>query len=90
MASQEHTSEARQEAAEDQPLLGRPGDAMQDEEQSLAQNFIMGTGIVAQGGAVVLAVLIWTSVFTKPLILFAAHPVSIFLELMLRGADLHL
>ena len=68
--------QGRGEPREDEPLLGRPGDAVQDENQSLLQNFIQGTGILAQGGVIVLAVLIWASVFTKPLILFGAHPVS--------------
>lgn len=72
MSAQEQGNEPR----EDQPLLGHPGDAMQDEDQSLWQNFIMGTGIVAQGGTIVLAVLVWASVLTKPVMLFSAHPVS--------------
>lgn len=73
MSSQEQQSN---EAREDQPLLGNPGDAVQDEDQSLWQNFIMGTGIVAQGGIIVLTVLVWASVLTKQVILFSFHPVS--------------
>ena len=64
-----------QEAQEDEPLLGHPGDAIQDENQSLWQNLLMGTAIVAQGGIVVLTVLVWASVLTKDIILFSAHPV---------------
>lgn len=35
-----------------------------------------GTGILAQLGVGLLFVLIWASVFTKPLILFSAHPLA--------------
>lgn len=35
-----------------------------------------GTGIVAQFGILLLVVLIWASVFTKPLILFSGHPLA--------------
>ena len=70
MASQE------QDSREDQPLLGHPGHAIQDENQSLWQNLYIGTAIVAQGGIIVLTVLVWVSVFTsQPIILFSAHPV---------------
>lgn len=42
----------------------------------MARNLILGTGIVAQFGIVLLAVLIWASVLTKPLILFSGHPLA--------------
>lgn len=35
---------------EQEPLLGRPGDASQKEGKSLAWNLILGTGIIAQAG----------------------------------------
>lgn len=36
----------------------------------------LGTGIVAQFGILLLTVLIWASVLTKPLILFSGHPLA--------------
>lgn len=35
---------------EQEPLLGRPGDASQKEGKSLAWNLVLGTGIIAQAG----------------------------------------
>ncbi|PHH85958.1 hypothetical protein CDD83_10939 [Cordyceps sp. RAO-2017] len=65
---------ARPEATDTEPLLGRPGDVSQRRDGSFARNLVMGTGAVAQLGAVLLLVLIWASVLTHPLILFSAHP----------------
>ncbi|KAF5020085.1 hypothetical protein F66182_7891 [Fusarium sp. NRRL 66182] len=61
-------------ARETEPLLGRPGDAAQEDGVPMIRNLVLGTGILAQMGVVLLAVLIWASVLSKPLILFSAHP----------------
>ena len=37
-------------ATEQEPLLGRPGDATQTEEKSLFHNLVLGTAALAQGG----------------------------------------
>jgi hypothetical protein len=60
-------------AAEQEPLLGGPGDASQ-KQQPLYYNFVIGTGIVAQAGVWILAAIVWGSVFSNDLILFSAHP----------------
>jgi cytochrome b-561 len=61
-------------ARETEPLLGRPGDAAQEDGVPMIRNLVLGTGIVAQLGVVLLTILIWASVLSKPLILFSAHP----------------
>ncbi|KAK5997179.1 hypothetical protein PT974_02532 [Cladobotryum mycophilum] len=63
-------------STESEPLLGRPGDASQHEGKSPLSNLVLGTGIIAQLGVVLLFVLIWASVFTKPMILFSGHPLA--------------
>ncbi|KAM0714220.1 hypothetical protein Q7P37_010007 [Cladosporium fusiforme] len=60
--------------SEEEPLLGGRGDASQQEGKPLYHNFIIGTGVVAQGGAWILAAIVWGSVFSHDLILFSAHP----------------
>jgi len=62
------------EATEDEPLLGRPGGATQQEGKSLWFNLIIGTAVVAQAGILLLTVSVWASVFLSDLILFSAHP----------------
>ncbi|KAM5351891.1 hypothetical protein ACJ41O_004614 [Fusarium nematophilum] len=59
---------------ETEPLLGRPGDASQEDGVPMIKNLVLGTGVLAQLGIVLLVVLIWASVLTKPLILFSGHP----------------
>ncbi|KAL0940777.1 cytochrome b561 [Colletotrichum truncatum] len=59
-----------------EPLLGRPGDAQQPPDQFIAKNLILGTGVIAQFGAVILLAMIWASVLTKDLILFSGHPLA--------------
>ncbi|WPH00310.1 Hypothetical protein R9X50_00313500 [Acrodontium crateriforme] len=58
---------------EEEPLLGGPGDASQN-GKPLYHNFIVGTGVVAQFGAWILAAIVWGSVFSNDLIFFSAHP----------------
>ncbi|KAH8706565.1 eukaryotic cytochrome b561-domain-containing protein [Ilyonectria robusta] len=64
------------EQRETEPLLGRPGDAAQEEGVPMFRNLVLGTGILAQMGILFLVVLIWASVLTKPLILFSGHPLA--------------
>jgi hypothetical protein len=78
---------------EDEPLLGRVGDASQPEGRPLYYNLIIGmwslilykaacrannlpgTAVIAQGGILLLAALVWAGVFLhQPLSLFSAHP----------------
>ena len=50
MASATTIPEHPPPAAETEPLLGRPGDASQEEGKGLQYNFFIGTGTVAQAG----------------------------------------
>ncbi|KAI9811029.1 MAG: hypothetical protein M1826_003330 [Phylliscum demangeonii] len=59
---------------EQEPLLGRPGDAAQPKGMGIQYNFILGTAILAQIGIWILAAIIWASVFSHKLIFFSAHP----------------
>ncbi|PQE17044.1 hypothetical protein CJF30_00003747 [Rutstroemia sp. NJR-2017a BBW] len=59
---------------EDEPLLGRAGDASQQDGLPLYYNLGIGTAPIAQVGAVLLAGQIWASIFLSPLMLFSAHP----------------
>ncbi|GAM82226.1 hypothetical protein ANO11243_002050 [Dothideomycetidae sp. 11243] len=59
---------------EDEPLLGRPGDAALPEGDSLTRNFVLGTAVVAQAGIWILAAIVWGAVFSNDLSLFSAHP----------------
>ncbi|KAH6606668.1 cytochrome b-561 [Trichoderma cornu-damae] len=70
------TEETGLSSRETEPLLGRPGDVAQEEGKSTLNNLVIGTGIIAQIGIWLLVVLVWASVFTKPLILFSGHPLA--------------
>lgn len=60
-----------------EPLLGRPGDASQRDSAPIAKNLIIGTGIIAEGAAVLLVASVWAAVFLhQPLILFSGHPLA--------------
>ncbi|KAI9808973.1 MAG: hypothetical protein M1827_007095 [Pycnora praestabilis] len=71
---------------EDEPLLGRAGDASQQDGKGIQFNLIIGsyrpgssypatgTAIIAQAGIWILAAIIWASVFIHPVMLFSAHP----------------
>jgi len=63
-----------EEVGDDEPLLGRRGDASQPEGKALYYNLIIGTGVVAQAGIILLVASVWASVFLNDLILFSAHP----------------
>jgi len=77
--SDDHETQRASGAGEQEPLLGRPGDAAQREEEPLYKNFVLGTAVVAQGGIWLLTAIVWGSVFSHPdkLMLFSAHPVSL-------------
>ncbi|GAB1194506.1 hypothetical protein APSETT444_003752 [Aspergillus pseudonomiae] len=62
------------EAREDEPLLGRPGDVVQKEDQYIIYNLFTGTASLAQFGIWIIAILVWAGIFSHPLILFSAHP----------------
>lgn len=82
---------------ESEPLLGRPGDAIQKPDASMIHNFFLGmlqnqwlnesqyrqltihrflgTGKLAQAGAILLLAIIWASVFSNPTLpLVSPHP----------------
>ncbi|KAL8711342.1 MAG: hypothetical protein Q9220_004239 [cf. Caloplaca sp. 1 TL-2023] len=59
---------------EEEPLLGRAGDASQQDDQGLQFNFVIGTAVIAQVGIWILTATVWASVFVQPLMLFSAHP----------------
>lgn len=60
--------------SESEPLLGRPGDAIQGEQTSILRNLVIGTAVISQFGVILLFLLVWISVLTKPIILFSYHP----------------
>jgi hypothetical protein len=74
MASATGIPEANPGLSEQEPLLGRVGDASQQDGKPLYHNFIIGTGIVAQAGIWILAALVWSGVFSNDLIFFSPHP----------------
>ncbi|TGO10316.1 hypothetical protein BTUL_0138g00030 [Botrytis tulipae] len=59
---------------EDEPLIGRAGDASQQEGRPLYWNLALGTAIITQVGLLLLVAHIWASIFLYPLMLFSAHP----------------
>ncbi|CAD6445480.1 ddfba0c9-58e8-4ab4-bf2a-cabf86f5da26 [Sclerotinia trifoliorum] len=61
---------------EEEPLLGRAGDASQQEGRPLIWNLALGTAIITQTGLLLLIAHVWASIFLSPtgLILFSAHP----------------
>jgi hypothetical protein len=62
--------------SEEEPLLGRQGDASQAEGQSLIYNVWIGTAPIAQAGIWILAAIVWGAILSKKLIFFSAHPVG--------------
>ncbi|KAK0634804.1 eukaryotic cytochrome b561-domain-containing protein [Bombardia bombarda] len=61
---------------ESEPLLGRPGDAMQKPDDRLIKNLWLGTAPLAQLGILVLTLLVLTAVATHPLYpLVSPHPI---------------
>lgn len=91
----EHIERADSSLPEEEPLLGRPGDACLPEGQPLYRNLYLGpylspyhlsllaiprltpppgTAPIAQAGVLLLAILVWASIFLHPLSLFSFHP----------------
>jgi len=66
---------------EDEPLLGRAGDASQQDGKPLYYNLIIGTAIVTQFGVFLFTALIWADILLSPIMLFTAHP-------LLNSADI--
>ncbi|KAL3428202.1 cytochrome b561 [Phlyctema vagabunda] len=67
-------SAAQRGLGEDEPLLGRVGDASQQEGKPLYYNLFLGTAILAQAGVLLLTALVWANVLLTPIMLFTAHP----------------
>ncbi|KAI1822368.1 eukaryotic cytochrome b561-domain-containing protein [Xylaria intraflava] len=67
---------ANERGGETEPLLGRPGDASQRDDAPIIKNLILGTGVLAEGAALLLVATVWASVFLNPLILFSVHPLA--------------
>ncbi|KAF1973416.1 hypothetical protein BU23DRAFT_554404 [Bimuria novae-zelandiae CBS 107.79] len=61
-------------AGEDEPLLGRRGDAAQGDGDSILKNLWLGTAPLAQAGIWILAAIVWGAIFSHDLIFFSAHP----------------
>ncbi|KAJ6170467.1 hypothetical protein N7485_007813 [Penicillium canescens] len=62
------------ESRDDEPLLGRPGDVTQKQNESIVRNLFTGTASVAQAGIWILAALVWQGVLSEPLSFFTPHP----------------
>ncbi|CAN9416023.1 unnamed protein product [Alternaria alternata] len=60
--------------SEEEPLLGRRGDASQPHGQPLYHNLWIGTAPIAQAGIWILAAIVWGAIFSNKLIFFSAHP----------------
>ncbi|KAK3320903.1 eukaryotic cytochrome b561-domain-containing protein [Cercophora scortea] len=74
-AAAEDTTSSPPPVPETEPLLGRPGDALQKDDAPMINNLYLGTGLLAQAGAVLLLVLIWAGVFVHPTLpLVTPHP----------------
>lgn len=63
-----------EDTSDEAPLLGERGDASLPGGRPLYHNFVLGTAVVAQAGAWIIAAIVWGSVFSNDLILFSVHP----------------
>jgi len=61
---------------DDEPLLGQPGDASQQEGWPLWFNLGLGTAVITQVAIFLLVIHVWASIFFQPLMLFTAHPTT--------------
>ncbi|KAK3948844.1 eukaryotic cytochrome b561-domain-containing protein [Pseudoneurospora amorphoporcata] len=60
---------------ESEPLLGRPGDAIQKPDAPMFLNLVLGTAWLSQLGALLLLVTTWSAVFLHKLgVLISPHP----------------
>ncbi|KAK7513124.1 eukaryotic cytochrome b561-domain-containing protein [Phyllosticta citriasiana] len=71
---QTNSAASMERIGEDEPLLGRAGDASQQQGKPLPWNLVLGTGTVAQAGIWILTAIVWSAIFSHDLILFSAHP----------------
>ncbi|KAN0083113.1 hypothetical protein V8E54_002201 [Elaphomyces granulatus] len=62
------------EPREDEPLLGRSGDVVQRQDVPIYYNLLTGAAVVAQAGVWILVAIVWSGIFSYPLILFSPHP----------------
>ncbi|KAF2711344.1 hypothetical protein K504DRAFT_480414 [Pleomassaria siparia CBS 279.74] len=63
-----------QGTSEEEPLLGRRGDASQTDGEPLYWNLWLGTAPIAQAGIWILAAIVWGAIFSNQLIFFSSHP----------------
>ncbi|KAK4190005.1 cytochrome b ascorbate-dependent protein 3 [Podospora australis] len=67
--------EAAPAPTESEPLLGRPGDAVQKPHDPMFRNLYLGTGWLAQLGVLLLLISTWIAVFRNPTLpLVSPHP----------------
>ncbi|KAI2784039.1 eukaryotic cytochrome b561-domain-containing protein [Daldinia loculata] len=60
-----------------EPLLGHPGDVSQRDNAPIVKNLVIGTGVIAEVGGILLVASVWAAVFLNgPLILFSVHPLA--------------
>ncbi|KAF2195762.1 hypothetical protein K469DRAFT_734227 [Zopfia rhizophila CBS 207.26] len=59
---------------EDEPLLGRRGDASQLEGVPIYLNLWIGTAPIAQAGIWILTAIVWGAILSHQLIFFSTHP----------------
>ncbi|KAI0096494.1 eukaryotic cytochrome b561-domain-containing protein [Daldinia grandis] len=60
-----------------EPLLGHPGDVSQRDNSPILKNLVIGTGVLAEAGGILLVASVWAAVFLNgPLILFSVHPLA--------------
>ncbi|KAF2274637.1 uncharacterized protein EI97DRAFT_421749 [Westerdykella ornata] len=60
--------------SEEEPLLGRRGDASQTEGGNILLNLWIGTAPIAQAGIWILAAIVWGAILSQKLIIFSPHP----------------
>lgn len=71
---QEENQDRSARVGEEEPLLGREGDASQEDGKPLIWNLLIGTGVITQAGVVILLAIVWGAVLRQDLMLFSAHP----------------
>ncbi|CAD0083495.1 unnamed protein product [Aureobasidium vineae] len=64
---------------EQEPLLGRPGDASLEDGLPLYHNLVIGMDFLKAGSWILVAI-VWGAVFSNPVILFSAHPGVLILQ----------
>ncbi|KAI9892992.1 MAG: hypothetical protein M1814_000876 [Vezdaea aestivalis] len=68
------STDSQHTPAEDEPLLGQPGDASQRRGIGLHYNLILGTAVLAQAGIWILTAIVWACIFTHDVNFFSPHP----------------